>query len=197
MTGQRPSTRFCASAPISVWTIVRAYPLSLCCTLTICRRQPRRASRSGFSTGRVIYSRGLRRVHPVPAYRQTAPPVHSPSQGRPNLHRCITKCEHRLWSVPALYLYSTMSNNMPLLIDLAKARLTSFEAALTIIKLSANIYPPTSWASAEASASEEEFTEEWALRWGISNWAWRTVSALKDGQDECWCFLFSASFVFC
>ncbi|KAF5331076.1 hypothetical protein D9619_005541 [Psilocybe cf. subviscida] len=68
--------------------------------------------------------------------------------------------------------------------DMAKARLTSYEAALTIIKLSANIYPPTAWASAEPPASEEVFAEEWALRWGISNWAWRTVSALKDGQDE-------------
>lgn len=87
---------------------------------------------------------------------------------------------------PYLFLCPT-SNNTPLLIDLAKARLTSFEAALTIIKLSANIYPPTSWASPEPPASEGQFSEEWALRWGISNWAWRTVSALKDGQDECQC----------
>lgn len=28
------------------------------------------------------------------------------------------------------------------------------------------------------------FIEEWDLRSGISNWAWRTVSALRDGQDE-------------
>lgn len=89
---------------------------------------------------------------------------------------------------PLFISSSTANNTLLLLIDMAKARLTSYEAALTIIKLSANIYPPTSWASAEPPASEEVFAEEWALRWGISNWAWRTVSALKDGQDECWCF---------
>ncbi|KAF8201422.1 hypothetical protein BJ912DRAFT_1019387 [Pholiota molesta] len=69
-------------------------------------------------------------------------------------------------------------------IDLVKARLTSLEAARTIIKLSSTIYPPTAWTSHLDNPSKEAFIEEWDLRSGISNWAWRTVSALRDGQDE-------------
>jgi hypothetical protein len=65
-----------------------------------------------------------------------------------------------------------------------KARLTSLEAARTIIKLSSTIYPPTAWTSHLGNPSKEAFIEEWDLRSGISNWAWRTVSALRDGQDE-------------
>ncbi|KAF9480122.1 hypothetical protein BDN70DRAFT_878010 [Pholiota conissans] len=68
--------------------------------------------------------------------------------------------------------------------DLVKARLTSLEAARTIIKLSSTIYPPTSWTSCLDNASQGAFVEEWDLRSGISNWSWRTVSALRDGQDE-------------
>jgi hypothetical protein len=62
-----------------------------------------------------------------------------------------------------------------------KFRLISLEAALTIIKLSSTIYPPTSWNSYNDKIPEEE---EWGLRCAISNWGWRTVSALKDVQDE-------------
>jgi hypothetical protein len=65
-----------------------------------------------------------------------------------------------------------------------KFRLISLEAALTIIKLSSTIYPPTSWNAYSDKFSEEEFCEEWGLRYAISNWGWRTVSALKDVQDE-------------
>lgn len=68
--------------------------------------------------------------------------------------------------------------------DPVKFRLISLEATLTIIKLSSTIYPPTSWTSYQNNCSEEGFTEEWTLRSGISNWAWRTVSALKDVQNE-------------
>lgn len=69
-------------------------------------------------------------------------------------------------------------------IDPVKFRLISLEAALTIIKLSSTIYPPTSWILHQTESLKEEFAEEWTLRSGISNWAWRTVSALKDVQDE-------------
>ena len=69
-------------------------------------------------------------------------------------------------------------------LDPVKFRLISLEAALTIIKLSSTIYPPTSWNAYNDKFSEEEFSEEWGLRYAISNWGWRTVSALKDVQDE-------------
>lgn len=69
-------------------------------------------------------------------------------------------------------------------IDPVKFRLISLEAALTIIKLSSTIYPPTSWTSPDNDHVNDEYYEEWTLRSGISNWAWRTVSALKDVQDE-------------
>ena len=68
-----------------------------------------------------------------------------------------------------------------------KFRLISLEAALTIIKLSSTIYPPTSWNAYSDKFSEEDFCEEWGLRYAISNWGWRTVSALKDVQDESEC----------
>ena len=70
------------------------------------------------------------------------------------------------------------------ILDPVKFRLISLEAALTIIKLSSSIYPPTSWNAHNDKISEEEFCEEWGLRYAISNWGWRTVSALKDVQDE-------------
>lgn len=65
-----------------------------------------------------------------------------------------------------------------------KFRLISLEAALTITKLSSTIYPPTSWNLYNEEISDDKFSEEWGLRCGISNWAWRTISALKDVQDE-------------
>ncbi|KAF4614699.1 hypothetical protein D9613_003020 [Agrocybe pediades] len=68
--------------------------------------------------------------------------------------------------------------------DPVKFRLISLEAAHTIIKLSANIYPPTAWISQQPESLSEDFIEEWDVRSGISNWAWRTVSALKDIQDQ-------------
>ncbi|KAH9484292.1 hypothetical protein JR316_0003773 [Psilocybe cubensis] len=68
--------------------------------------------------------------------------------------------------------------------DAVKFRLISLEAAMTIIKLSSTIYPPTSWTLPHKDPINEEYLEEWTLRSGISNWAWRTVSALKDVQDE-------------
>lgn len=70
--------------------------------------------------------------------------------------------------------------------DAIKFRLISLEAALTIIKLSAAVYPAMSWLGISVDESSKE---AWSLRSGISNWAWRTVSELKDtkedAKDEC------------
>ncbi|KAF8959042.1 hypothetical protein BDZ97DRAFT_2045486 [Flammula alnicola] len=90
-------------------------------------------------------------------------------------------------SIPHLKIVRTSIGlllNASIGFDLVKFRLTSLEAALTIIKLSSTLYPPTAWISYVNDPSKDAFIEEWDLRSGISNWAWRTMSALKDGQDE-------------
>jgi len=76
--------------------------------------------------------------------------------------------------------------------DPVKFRLISLEAAVTIMKLSIAIYPPGSWAiptgkstSVESSDFQANIIESWTLRCGLSNWAWRTISELKDVKDEC------------
>ncbi|KDR81566.1 hypothetical protein GALMADRAFT_239590 [Galerina marginata CBS 339.88] len=90
-------------------------------------------------------------------------------------------------SIPHLKIVRTSIGvllNASIGFDPVKFRLISLEAALTIIKLSSTIYPPTAWTSYQSNFLEAEGIEEWNLRSGISNWAWRTVSALKDVQDE-------------
>ncbi|KAF8797982.1 hypothetical protein BYT27DRAFT_7228589 [Phlegmacium glaucopus] len=90
-------------------------------------------------------------------------------------------------SIPHLKLIRTSIGvllNASIGFDPVKFRLISLEAALTIIKLSSAIYPPMSWNSNVEEFSEEEFCEEWNLRCGISNWGWRTISALKDVPDD-------------
>lgn len=77
-------------------------------------------------------------------------------------------------------------------LDPVKFRLISLEAALTVLKLSTAIYPPGSWLSASDKVPEEtsaEIEESWSLRSGLSNWAWRTITELKDVKDESNAFL--------
>jgi hypothetical protein len=71
--------------------------------------------------------------------------------------------------------------------DPVKFRLTSLEAAVTIMKLSTAIYPPGSWAkfTPQPARADSFDTESWTLRCGLSNWVWRAVSELKDVKDEC------------
>ncbi|KAF8894572.1 hypothetical protein BD779DRAFT_1501845 [Infundibulicybe gibba] len=65
--------------------------------------------------------------------------------------------------------------------DAIKFRLISLEVATTILKLSTAIYPPASWSNFTPNGGNPEanFEEIWALRSGLSNWAWRTISELK------------------
>lgn len=65
--------------------------------------------------------------------------------------------------------------------DAVKFHLISLQAAVTIIKLSSVIYPPTAWTAFQHNSG---FAEEWSIRSQISSWIWRTVSTLKDVQDE-------------
>jgi hypothetical protein len=60
---------------------------------------------------------------------------------------------------------------------------------VTIWKLSMAIYPPGSWLTASSAnavnfeSTPEVIVESWSLRSGLSNWAWRTISELKDAKD--------------
>ncbi|TFK29897.1 hypothetical protein FA15DRAFT_663190 [Coprinopsis marcescibilis] len=70
--------------------------------------------------------------------------------------------------------------------DAVKFRLISLESALTILKLSSSIYPPMSWhdLGTPSNPLTEASEEEWSLRSGVANWAWRTISELKDAKDD-------------
>jgi hypothetical protein len=79
---------------------------------------------------------------------------------------------------PQLELISPLS-------DPVKFRLISLEAATTILKLSTAIYPPGRWLIEQDQISaKEEAIEQWTLRCSLSNWAWRTISELKDVKDD-------------
>ncbi|GJE87202.1 hypothetical protein PsYK624_032850 [Phanerochaete sordida] len=71
-----------------------------------------------------------------------------------------------------------------------KTRLVSLEAALTILKLSIALYPPGAWlraappANGESTTPDEVSEEEWTLRSGLSQWAWRAISELREEAGE-------------
>ncbi|KAF4608425.1 hypothetical protein EYR40_000770 [Pleurotus pulmonarius] len=60
-------------------------------------------------------------------------------------------------------------------------RLISLEAAFTIMRLSVAVYPPGLWKR-EPHPSDSE--DVWRLRSGISEWAWRTISELRENNDD-------------
>jgi hypothetical protein len=58
---------------------------------------------------------------------------------------------------------------------------------MTMLKLSTEIYPPGAWTNPSiyrASLNLDNSEEAWEMRSGISNWAWRAISELKDVKDE-------------
>lgn len=63
-----------------------------------------------------------------------------------------------------------------------QARLISLELSVTLLRLSMSIYPPGSWLTASESESAPLSTENWLTRVGITDWSWRTISALKDNR---------------
>ncbi|KIP09107.1 hypothetical protein PHLGIDRAFT_103348 [Phlebiopsis gigantea 11061_1 CR5-6] len=72
-----------------------------------------------------------------------------------------------------------------------KTRLVSLEAALTILKLSLALYPPGSWVRFTPSSPDEPdaqtaavVEESWTLRHGLSQWAWRVITELREDDDE-------------
>lgn len=67
--------------------------------------------------------------------------------------------------------------------DAVRSRLNSLEAPLTLLKLASYIYPPMAWYNSKALLTEDGM-EEWALRTGISSWAWRTLSDLNSVKDD-------------
>lgn len=74
------------------------------------------------------------------------------------------------------------SSTHDLYADAVRSRLTSLDAAKTLLQLAGAIYPPGSWITVSklADTSQEDFMESWSLRSGLSNWAWRTIEELKD-----------------
>ncbi|CCL99147.1 uncharacterized protein FIBRA_01162 [Fibroporia radiculosa] len=71
-----------------------------------------------------------------------------------------------------------------------KTRLISLEAAITILKLSMTVYPPGSWLVAQhpddvvTPESDKHAIESWTLRSGLSPWAWRAISELRDDEED-------------
>lgn len=61
-----------------------------------------------------------------------------------------------------------------------REKLLSLDAPSVILKLAVAIYPPGSWLRTD---STEETAESWALRSGLSSWAWRAINELR-GDDE-------------
>lgn len=69
--------------------------------------------------------------------------------------------------------------------DAVKDRLISLEAALTILKLSASIYPIGSWARTKASTADADVvSEEWNLRSTLASWSWRAIDELRGDDDN-------------
>jgi hypothetical protein len=95
------------------------------------------------------------------------------------------------WATVRNPVSSQITYSLPLT-EPVRFRLTSLEASVTILNLSAAIYPPGSWAVQKAPlspndpATDEALIESWTLRSGLSNWAWRTISELKadEGPEE-------------
>ncbi|EPQ58166.1 hypothetical protein GLOTRDRAFT_136931 [Gloeophyllum trabeum ATCC 11539] len=92
-------------------------------------------------------------------------------------------------SIPDLKLIKTAIGvllNCSIDYEPVKSRLISLEAAITILRLSAAIYPPGSWMASQPSAdsSDQEFLESWNLRSGLSSWAWRAISELREDNIQ-------------
>jgi len=71
--------------------------------------------------------------------------------------------------------------------DAVKYRLLSLEAAMTMLKLSTAIYPPGAWTnhSIYGNVLNLDVSEEaWEMRSGLTNWAWRAISEIRDVKDE-------------
>ncbi|KAF7967687.1 hypothetical protein HWV62_33381 [Athelia sp. TMB] len=66
--------------------------------------------------------------------------------------------------------------------DAVRSRLTSLDAAKTMLQLAVAIYPAASWITVEKipGTADGDLQESWDLRSGLSNWAWRTIEELKD-----------------
>ncbi|KIJ06186.1 hypothetical protein PAXINDRAFT_20608 [Paxillus involutus ATCC 200175] len=71
-----------------------------------------------------------------------------------------------------------------------KFRLTSLEVATTLVRLSSAIYPAGAWMRSttslfpagfsELDSVPERVAESWTIRTGLSSWAWRLITELRD-----------------
>ena len=70
--------------------------------------------------------------------------------------------------------------------DAVKQRLISLEAAMTILKLSASIYPIGSWQHPllVSEGSTDDVLESWSLRSTLASWSWRAIEELRGDDDN-------------
>ncbi|KAI0748021.1 hypothetical protein C8Q80DRAFT_1219351 [Daedaleopsis nitida] len=91
-------------------------------------------------------------------------------------------------SIPELKVVKTAIGfllNASVGFDPVKDRLISLEAAMTILRLSAAIYPIASWLqSSPPEASAEEFSESWSLRSTLAAWSWRAIDELRGDEED-------------
>lgn len=57
--------------------------------------------------------------------------------------------------------------------------LVSLDVPLKVLQLSAQVYPPRYWTRESLSWTPDAL-EEWTVRVGISNWAWKLITELRD-----------------
>lgn len=86
-----------------------------------------------------------------------------------------------------IYSFRVLSCKFTWFAEPIKFKLISLEAAMTVMKLSTALYPPGAWCEGNKSleSTPHEVEESWTLRSSLSNWAWRTISELKDAKDGC------------
>ena len=53
---------------------------------------------------------------------------------------------------------------------------------MTILRLSAAIYPVGSWLHSSPEASSEDGTESWGLRSSLASWSWRAIDELRGDE---------------
>lgn len=57
---------------------------------------------------------------------------------------------------------------------------------MTLLRLSASIYPVGSWLDQNSDAPEvssEDLSETWNLRSTLASWSWRAIDELRGGEE--------------
>ncbi|KAF8319301.1 hypothetical protein DL93DRAFT_169004 [Clavulina sp. PMI_390] len=65
-----------------------------------------------------------------------------------------------------------------------KDALSDLKASGIILRLTSLIYPAGLWKIQPGSGSDEELSERWTWRWGLSDWSWRALETLRVSDEE-------------